>query len=526
MKDTDPLGATSARTSSNKPSEQIELRIGGMTCAHCPPAIEKALAAVPGVTSAHVNLASNTARIRYEAARTKLADVLQAIRSIGYVPGTATLRIPIKNMHCSSCSVRIELALQMTPGIVHAWASLGPNAVDVEYDPETVNFDAIRQAIEQAGYHVAEPKLKVEAELLDPAEAALQEEYRTLMRKFWFAAVITIPVMALSYPDLIPGLRDWMPMGSGTRRVVWALLGVLSFPVMIWSGSQFFSGMWNALKHRAANMHTLIATGITAAYAYSVVAVAWPEVFPDPKLAEVFWDVTDVVVALVVLGLALEIKARGRTSQAIKKLIGLQAKTARVLRDGKEVDLPVEEVLVGDIVIVRPGEKIPVDGQVITGASAVDESMITGESMPVEKLVGDEVIGGTLNKTGSFRFRTTKVGKDTALANIIRMVKDAQGSKAPIQRVVDTVSGYFVPSVIILAVLAFVAWYDFGPRAAFDLFDNRLRHHTDHRLSLRSRSRHADIADRRHWQGGREWNSDPLRRRAAVSRKPRRNHPR
>jgi Cu+-exporting ATPase len=366
-------------------------------------------------------------------------------------------------MHCSSCSIRIELALQMTPGVVHAWASLGPNAVDVEYDLETVDFNAIRQAIEQAGYHVAEPKLKDQANLLDPAEAALQEEYRTLMRKFWFAAVITIPVIALSYPDLIPGLRDWMPMGSGTRRAVWTLLGVLSFPVMAWSGSQFFSGMWNALKHRAANMHTLIATGITAAFAYSVVAVAWPQVFPDPKLAEVFWDVTDVVVALVVLGLALEIKARGRTSQAIKKLIGLQAKTARILRDGKEVDLPVEEVLVGDTLVVRPGEKIPVDGEVTTGASAVDESMITGESIPVEKLVGDEVIGGTLNKTGSFRFRATKVGKDTALANIIRMVKDAQGSKAPIQRVVDTVSGYFVPSVMILAVLAFVAWYNFGP---------------------------------------------------------------
>jgi len=463
MNETNPRGAASAESSPGNPSEQIELRIGGMTCPHCPPAIEKALAVVPGVTSAHVNLASNTARIIYEPARTKLAEVIQAIRSLGYVPGTSTLRIPIKNMHCSSCSIRIELALQMTPGVVHAWASLGTNAVDVEYDPETVDFGAIRQAIEQAGYHVAEPKLKDQADLLDPAEAALEDEYRTLMRKFWFAAVITIPVIALSYPDLIPGLRDWMPMGSGTRRVVWALLGVLSFPVLVWSGSQFFTGMWNALKHRVANMHTLIAIGITAAYAYSVVAVAWPGIFPDPKLAEVFWDVTDVVVALVVLGLALEIKARGRTSQAIRKLIGLQAKTARVLRDGKEIDLPVEEVLVGDIVIVRPGEKIPVDGQVTTGASAVDESMITGESMPLEKLVGDEVIGGTLNKTGSFRFRATKVGKDTALANIIRMVKDAQGSKAPIQRVVDAVSGYFVPSVMILAVLAFVAWYDFGP---------------------------------------------------------------
>jgi len=270
-------------------------------------------------------------------------------------------------------------------------------------------------------------------------------------------------VMALSYPNLIPGLRDWMPMGSDTRRIVWSLLGVLSLPVLVWAGSQFFTGMWDALKHRAANMHTLIAIGISAAFAYSVVSVAWPGIFPDMALAEVFWDVTDVVIALVVLGLALEIKAKGRTSQAIKKLIGLQAKTARVIREEKEIDLPVEEVIVSDTVVVRPGEKVAVDGKVVAGASAVDESMITGESIPVEKQVGDEVIGGTLNKTGSFRFAATKVGKDTALASIIRMVKDAQGSKAPIQRVVDAVSGYFVPSVMILALVAAVIWYDFGP---------------------------------------------------------------
>ncbi len=232
---------------------------------------------------------------------------------------------------------------------------------------------------------------------------------------------------------------------------------------MFWAGSQFFTGMWDALKHRAANTHTLISIGISAAFAYSVVTVAWPQIFPRMALAEVFWDVTDVVVALVVLGLALEIKAKGRTSQAIKKLIGLQAKTARVIREGAERDIPVEEVLVDDVVVVRPGEKIAVDGKVTVGTSAVDESMITGESMPVEKEVGDEVIGGTLNKTGSFRFEATRVGKDTALATIIRMVKDAQGSKAPIQRVVDTVSAYFVPAVMILAILAFIAWYNFGP---------------------------------------------------------------
>lgn len=443
--------------------QSIELRIGGLTCAHCPPAIEKAVAAVPGVVSSTVNPSTRTARIEYDPARTKVSDILHAIRTVGYTAGTATMRVPIKNMHCSSCLIRIELALQMVPGVVAARASLGTNAADIEYQPEKADFATIRNAIESAGYRVAEPKIDPEADLLDPAEVANEQEYRTLMRKFWFAAAVSIPVMALSYPDLVPGLRDWMPMGSETRRIVWALLGVLSLPVLVWAGSQFFIGMWDALKHRAANMHTLIAIGISAAFAYSVVTIAWPQIFPSMALAEVFWDVTDVVVALVVLGLALEIKAKGRTSQAIKKLIGLQAKTARVIRDNKEIDIAIEEVVVDDTVVVRPGDKIPVDGRLTSGSSAVDESMITGESMPVEKQVGDEVIGGTLNKTGSFRFTATKVGKDTALATIINMVKDAQSSKAPIQRVVDTVSGYFVPSVIILATLAAIVWYDFGP---------------------------------------------------------------
>src|SRR3974390_729540 len=454
---------TDATTQRPVQKEHIELRIGGMTCAHCPPAIEKAAAAVPGVISASVNPSTKVARIDYDSARTKIADILRAIRSVGYTVGTATMRVPIKNMHCGSCLMRIELVLQTVPGVVSARASLETNAADIEYQPEKVDFPTISKAIESAGYHVAEPKIDPNAEVLDPAEAANEEEYRTLMRKFWFAAIVSIPVMALSYPDMVPGLRDWMPMGSETRRIVWALLGVLSLPVLVWAGSQFFTGLWNGLKHRAANMHTLISIGISAAFAYSIVSVVWPGIFPDVKLAEVFWDVTDVVVALVVLGLALEIKAKGRTSQAIKKLIGLQAKTARVLRDDKEGDIPVEEVIVNDTVSLRPGEKIPVDGRVTAGASAVDESMITGESMPVEKQVDDEVIGGTLNKTGSFRFTATKVGKDTALANIIRMVKDAQGSKAPIQRVVDIVSGYFVPAVMILAILSFVAWYLFGP---------------------------------------------------------------
>ena len=390
--------------------QHVSLRVGAMTCPHCPATIEKAVRAIDGVMSVHVNLATGLANVEYDSSQTNVSDILHTIRSVGYSTGTARMRVPIKNMHCSSCITRIELALQMTPGVVSAHANLGPNAVDIEYQPEKVDFEAIRIAIESAGYRVAEPKIQPGDEALDPVEATNSDEYRVLMRKFWFSAAVSIPVIALSYPDLIPGLRDWMPMGSDTRRIVWVLLGVVSLPVLVWAGSQFFTGMWDALNHRAANMHTLIAIGISAAYAYSVVAVAAPGLFPNLALAEVFWDVTDVVVALVVLGLALEIKAKGRTSQAIKKLIGLQAKTARIIRDGMETDIPVEEVLVEDVVVVRPGEKIPVDGKVIAGASAIDESMITGESMPVEKQIGDEVIGGTLNKTGSFRFKATKVG--------------------------------------------------------------------------------------------------------------------
>ncbi len=385
------LGADPTRSRAQGVVEpaNVELRVGDMTCPHCPAKVEDALRKIDGVSVARVNLANRSAHITYDPARVKVLDLVKAIRAAGYGAGTASMRVPIKNMHCSSCVIRIELALRSTPGVIEARASALTNAVDIEYQPERTDFAAIRAAIESIGYRVAEErratKIATDAEALDPEEAARQAEYDLLMRKFWFAAAVSVPVMLLSYPDLVPGLRDWMPMGSATRRVVWALLGVLSLPVLVWSGSQFFTGMWDALKHRAANMHTLIAIGITAAYLYSVVAVAAPGLFPRMELAEVFWDVTTVVIALVVLGLALEIKAKGRTSEAIKKLIGLQAKTASVLRDGKEIDLPVEEVLVGDILVVKPGDKIAVDGEIADGSSAVDESMITGESIPIEK---------------------------------------------------------------------------------------------------------------------------------------------
>jgi Cu+-exporting ATPase len=444
------------------PMRQLNLTIEDMTCMQCARRVESALRAIPGVRNAHVNLTGKTATVDYDTGRTSGAAMADAVRAEGFTPGATKTRMAVKGMRCASCVVQVETALSNTPGVVSASVNSATRVADIEYRPALIDVHGLNRAVEDSGYALA-PAMAATVESVDGHADEQMAEYRYLMRKFWFAAMVSLPVILFSYPDLIPALRDWMPMGSHTRGWVWSLLGAVTLPVMLWSGSQFYTGMWSGLKHRSANMHTLIATGITAAFLYSAAAVMFPGWFPEEALAEVFWDVVTVVVALVVLGMALEIKAKGKTSEAIKKLVGLQAKTARVIRDGKELDIAVEEVLTGDHVIVRPGEKVPVDGRVIDGSSSIDESMITGESIPVEKGEGDEVIGATLNKTGSFTFEATKVGKDTALANIIRMVQDAQGSKAPIQRVVDQVAGYFVPTVMILGILAFMVWYNVGP---------------------------------------------------------------
>jgi len=283
------------------------------------------------------------------------------------------------------------------------------------------------------------------------------------MRKWWFAFAVGVPTILLSYPSVFPGLQDLFPRGSSQLQVMWSVMGVGALAVLFYSGSQFFTGAWQGLRHRTANMYTLIAMGTGVAWLYSTTALVSPGVFPNSKFVDVYYDVTVVVTALVVLGMALEVKARGRSSEAIRKLVGLQAKTARVVRDGVEAEIAVEDVQVGDVLAVRPGEKVPVDGEIVSGSSSLDESMITGESLPVAKGRGDEVIGATLNTTGAFQFRATKVGKDTALAQIVTLVQDAQSSKVPIQRIVDVVSGYFTPAVMILAISGFVVWFDFGP---------------------------------------------------------------
>ena len=415
------------------------------------------LRVVLGVRCAVVNPEAGIAEVEYDPQTTSTSAMMSALEDAGLNAGGAQTRIGIQNLRCASCVGFIENELAQTPGVLSASVNVGTQEATVKYLPEKTDLETLRAAIETWGYRT---RPAASDEPVETQQAGHAREYNRLMRKFWFAALISIPVVITAYPQFIPFVRDWT---METLRLSWLGAALLTMPVLFWSGSDFFTGAWAALKHRSANMNTLVALGTGAAWLFSTFVVLFPGLFPEGT-SEPFFDVVSVVIALVVLGQALEIRAKGRTSEAIQKLMGLQAKTARVIRDGRETDIPVEEVLVADVVLVRPGEKVPVDGVITEGGSAVDESMLTGESLPVSKKPGDEVIGATLNKTGAFKFRATKIGKDTALAQIVKMVQDAQNSKAPIARLADTISGFFVPIVMILSILTFILWFNFGPQ--------------------------------------------------------------
>jgi len=438
-------------------TERIDLPIVGMSCASCAAAIQKNLFGLKGVEKANVNFATSKATIFYQPQLVKPQDFISSIRKSGYEVGVASVEIPIQGMHCASCVQNIEKALLRTRGVTKAAVNLATEKARVEYIPSEMSLKEIKEVIEQAGYRVLE--VPPEEELADIERIVREKEYKKLKLKFFIGLALGILVFLGSSPRWFP----WIPDFLNNFFVLWAL----ATPVQFWIGWQFYRGAWNALRHRNAEMNTLIAVGTTAAYLYSVAATIFPSFFKaGGVMPEVYFDTSAAIIVLILLGRLLEARAKGQTSEAIKKLAGLQPKTARVVRDSKETDIPVEEVMVGDEVVVRPGEKIPVDGVVISGKSAVDESMITGESMPAKKEAGDEVIGATINKTGSFRFKATKVGKDTALAQIIKLVQDAQGSKAPIQRLADKIAGYFVPIVISIAIATFVIWFNFAPSSA------------------------------------------------------------
>jgi Cu+-exporting ATPase len=373
------------------------------------------------------------------------------VERIGDREVSEKISVPVSGMTCAACARRVEKALSGTAGVRAASVNLATEKATVEYDPASVGLEELVGAVEGAGYGVVREE-----------EEAPEQEYRRLRGDFLVAAVLTALILAGSLPPML-GFELPVPM----RWLNFGLL-LLATPVQFWAGWRFYRGAWGALKHGGADMNTLVAVGTSAAYLYSAVATLAPRLFAGR--ADVYFDTSALIVTLILLGRLLEARARGRTNEAIKRLAGLQAKTARVVRGhtpGEEVDVPVEDVVVGDVVVVRPGEKVPVDGRVVSGESAVDEAMITGESMPVAKRVGDEVIGGTINTSGSFRFEARRVGKDTALYQIMRMVEEAQGSKAPIQRLADRISGVFVPVVMAIATVTFLVWWLFGPDPAF-----------------------------------------------------------
>lgn len=446
----------------------VELSLIGLSCSNCTTTVERVLTALPGVTEAHVNYTLGKAHVTYDPAQANVSGMIDAIKRAGYNIGADEMHVRIApSLHCASCVGLIENSLTQVPGVLEATVSPATDSARIRYAIGQVDFPAVKQAIESTGYQAARP-LEQKEEHVDDESAAHEREYKSLMRKFWFAAAVGVPVMLVAYPELPWFYLPNLFVENVSESLTWwlfVLSGLVTLPVMFYSGRHFFSGAWAAFSHHAADMNTLIALGTSAAWIYSTVAIFFPTLFPKGT-ATPFYDVTAVVTALVVLGQALEVRAKGRTSQAIRKLMGLQAKTARVIRNGQEVEIPVEEVLVGDVVLVRPGDKIPVDGEIVDGRSAVDESMVTGESLPVDKSVGDTVIGATVNTTGAFKFQATKVGKDTALAQIVKLVQNAMGSKAPIARLVDVIAGYFVPSVMIIAILTFMAWFNFGPSPA------------------------------------------------------------
>lgn len=438
--------------------------IEGMTCASCVLRVEKAIATVPGVTAATVNLATESADISF-GGTIDSDGIIAAIRGAGYDVPVARLEVDIEGMTCASCVNRVERAIAAVPGVKSASVNLATERATVELLAGSTSRAAIDAAIRKAGYEPRRAEATATPAETDSREDARDREFSSLKRDFGIAAVLTLPIFVLEMGShVFPPLHHRLMANVGNQPLYIAFF-VLATIVQFGPGLRFYKKGVPALLRLAPDMNSLVVLGSTAAWAYSVVATFAPGVLPDGT-ANVYYEASAVIVTLILLGRLLEAKAKGRTSEAIKRLMGLQAKSARVERNGQFVEIPLDGVVAGDVVQVRPGDKLPVDGVVLSGSSFVDESMISGEPIPVGKGEGAEVVGGTINKTGSFTYRATKVGADTLLSQIIRMVESAQGSKLPIQAVVDKVTAWFVPAVMAAASLTFLVWLFFGPEPA------------------------------------------------------------
>ena len=436
-----------------------------MTCASCVAHVEHALKGVPGVSKVSVNLATEKALVELDPQTVAPSLLTQALGDAGYAAGVDTVALNIGGMTCAACVSHVQDALNEVPGVLSASVNLATEQASVQYLSGVATLKDFGDMVKDAGYSVQGVVGETADEEADQERLARTREIKGLARKVIIAGIVGAVIITLMYVPLETlGLTSFQ-----LNLILWAL----ATPVQFWIGATFYQGAWGALKHRTTNMHTLIAVGTSVAYGYSTLLTFFEDYFSDAHLVHAnsvfnhssgtYFDASAIVIALVLLGRLLEARAKGQTSGAIRKLLGLRPKTAHVIREHGEADIPIDEVTLGDILVVRPGEKIAVDGMIVAGTSTVDESMLTGESLPVEKEAGSPVYGATINKTGSFQFRATKVGRDTVLSQIVRMVQDAQGSQAPIQRLVDKVASRFVPAVIGVALVTILGWIIWAP---------------------------------------------------------------
>lgn len=439
--------------------KHLTLPITGMTCANCVNTVERNLKKLDGMQAAVVNLASERASVEFDAAKLDLESIIARVARAGYGVALGEALLPIQRLADDNDARRLEKALTALEGVTDARVNFTTETATVKYIPTVISQAEVRRAVSWAGFEA----LATDGDADDAERLAREKEIARQRHLLWVGLLFTTPLFILSMTrdvihqaklhDFLPWLFEW----PGLDGLFW----LLATPVQFYVGWQYYVGAYKALRNRSANMDVLVALGSTVAYVYSV-AVLVADKFFNRALGHLYFETSAVIITLIILGKFLEARAKGRTSDAIRKLMGLQAKTARVWREAEERDIPIEDVRVGDTVIVRPGEKFPVDGVVIEGKSSVDESMLTGESLPVEKRPGDKVTGATLNKLGLLKFEATKVGRDTALAQIVRLVQEAQGSKAPVQKLADQISSVFVPVVIGVAALTFAGWFLLG----------------------------------------------------------------
>jgi Cu+-exporting ATPase len=438
------------------------LKIEGMTCAACAKAVERTSKKLQGVIEANVNFATEKLNISFDETKVSLSDIQAAIEKAGYkaVIESSGKILKIEGMTCAACAKTVERVTKKLDGVLESNVNYATEKLNISYDPSKVRLSEIKKAVEKAGYKALEEETTIDAD-----KDRKEKEIKLLWKKFVISAIFTVPLLVITMGHMfgepigfkLPQFID--PMINPRAFGIVQLLLVL--PVVI-AGHKFFTVGFKSLARRSPNMDSLIAIGTSAAFLYGIFAIVQIYGGNIDYAYDLYFEAAGVILTLITLGKYLEAVTKGKTSEAIKKLMGLAPKTAIIVKDGKEIEIPIDEVEVGDIIIVKPGEKMPVDGEVVEGLTSVDESMLTGESMPVEKNIGDKIIGASINKNGTIKYKATRVGKDTALAQIIKLVEDAQGSKAPIAKMADIISGYFVPVVISIAILSAVAWYWFG----------------------------------------------------------------